>query len=93
MAEIKQLFTREDDFRNQTADLIHISRTLPPKLKAAFADKTEHFSEHEFGYYADLSSANNVGEFKKKFLLLFRALVFPIFHLYECIAEILIPNC
>mgnify|MGYP000847381201 CR=1 FL=1 len=53
MAEIKQLFTRDDNFRNQTADLINISRTLPPNLKAAFADKTEHFSEHEFGYYAD----------------------------------------
>lgn len=61
-----QLFTRDDDFRNQAADLIHISRTLPPNLKAAFADKTEHFSEYEFGYYADLSSANSVGEFKNK---------------------------
>jgi hypothetical protein len=81
MAEIKQLFTREDDFCNQTADLIHISRTLPPKLKAAFSDKTEHFPEYEFGYYADLSSANSVSEFKIKFLLLFRALAFQLFHL------------
>ena len=61
-----QLFTRDDDFHNQAADLIHISRTLPPNLKAAFADKTEHFAEHEFGYYADLSSANSVREFKNK---------------------------
>jgi hypothetical protein len=66
MAGIKQLFTREDDFCNQTADLIHISRTLPPKLKAAFSDKTEHFPEYDFGYYAHLSSANSVSEFKNK---------------------------
>jgi hypothetical protein len=66
MAEITQLFIRDDDFRNQAADLIKISRTLPPNLKAAFADKTEHFSEYEFGYYADLSSAKSVGEFKNK---------------------------
>jgi len=79
MAEINQLFTREDDFRNQTADLIHISRTLPPKLKAAFADKTEHFSEHEFGYYADLSSANNIGEFKNKILTIVQSFGFSDF--------------
>jgi DNA-binding CsgD family transcriptional regulator len=66
MSEVTKLFTRDDDFRNQTADLIHISRTLPPNLKDAFADKTEHFSEYEFGYYADLSSAKNAGEFKNK---------------------------
>jgi len=66
MAEIKQLFTRDDDFRNRAADLINVSRTLPPNLKAAFADKTEHFSEYEFGYYVDLSSAKNVDEFRRK---------------------------
>lgn len=66
MAEITQLFIRNDDFRNQAADLVNVSITLPPNLKAAFSDKTEHFSEYEFGYYADLSSAKNVGEFKNK---------------------------
>lgn len=79
MAEIKQLFTREDDFCYQTADLIHISRTLPPKLKAAFADKTEHFSEHEFGYYADLSSAHSVSEFKNKILTIVQIFGFSDF--------------
>jgi hypothetical protein len=68
-------------FGNQTADLIHISRTLPPKLKAAFSDKPEHFPEYEFGYYADLPSVNSVSDFKIKFLLLFRALAFQLFHL------------
>jgi len=79
MSEVTQLFTRDDDFRNQAADLIHISRTLPPNLKAAFADKTENFAEHEFGYYADLSSANNVGEFKHKILAIIQGFGFSDF--------------
>lgn len=79
MAEIKQLFTPKQDSPSQAADLINISRTLPPSLKAAFADKTEHFSEHEFGYYADLSSANNVGEFKSKILTIVQGFGFSDF--------------
>jgi len=79
MAEIKQLFTREDDSSSQAADLIHISRTLPPNLKAAFTDKTEHFSEHEFGYYAELSATQSVFDFKSKILSLVQDLGFSDF--------------
>ena len=68
MAEIKQLFKGRDHSNSQAADLIQISRTLSPELRAAFADKTEHFSEHEFGYYAELSAMTNVLDFKRKIL-------------------------
>ena len=79
MAEIKQLFTPQADSSSQAADLIHISRTFPPDLKAAFADKIEHFSEYEFGYYAELSSTKNVIEFKNKILSIVQGLGFSDF--------------
>ena len=79
MAEIKQLFTRQDDSSGQAADLIQISRTLSPELRAAFADKTEHFSEYEFGYYAELSAMKDVHDFKSKILSLVQSLGFSDF--------------
>tara|TARA_B110000211_G_C14010855_1_gene523061 strand:+ start:562 stop:1317 length:756 start_codon:yes stop_codon:yes gene_type:complete len=79
MSEIKQLFTPQADSSSQAADLIHISRTFPPDLKAAFADKIEHFSEYEFGYYAELSSTKNVIEFKNKILSIVQGLGFSDF--------------
>jgi len=79
MAEIKQLFTPQEDSSSQTTDLIHISRTLNPKLKAAFGDKTEHSFEYEFGYYAELSKTKSVLEFKDKILSIVQGLGFSDF--------------
>jgi len=79
MAEIKQLFKGHDDSSSHAADLIQISRTLSPELRAAFADKIELFSEYEFGYYAELSAMKNVFDFKSKFSVLFSVFGFSDF--------------
>lgn len=79
MAEIKQLFTPQEDSSSQTTDLIHVSRTLNPKLKAALADKAEHSFEYEFGYYVELSETNSVLEFKDKILSIVQGLGFSDF--------------
>mgnify|MGYP003921138539 FL=1 len=79
MSEIKHLFKGHDDSSSQAADLIEISRTLSPELRAAFADKTEHFSEYEFGYYAELSAMKNVFDFRRKILSIVQGLGFSDF--------------
>ena len=52
---------------------------MTPELRAAFADKTEHFSEYEFGYYAELSAMTNVLDFKSKILGIVQNLGFSDF--------------
>jgi hypothetical protein len=79
MSKIKQLFTPQDGLNSHVTDLIHASRAIDPNLKAAFVDKTEHFAEYEFGYYAELSSAQSVFEFKSKILDLVEGLGFSDF--------------
>ena len=68
MSENNQLSEWGNDSRNRIVDLIDASRNLCPDARLTIESEVEGFAEYEFGYYAELSKAKNVGEFKNKIL-------------------------
>ena len=83
MSENNQLLSEwGDGSRNRIVDLIDASRIASNKPRRA-QDFSDSYSELEFGYYADLSAANDLSEFKRKIEHAIRELGFQEFSYFR----------